>query len=78
MTSAYLSKLLAQTARTGRTDYMAHELAVLLNVTVRTAHRLILQWMDHNLVRIVGVEKVPKGRPRQIFRFVFLADESWK
>ncbi|OXS62759.1 hypothetical protein B1A99_02595 [Cohnella sp. CIP 111063] len=78
MTSAYLSKLLSQTARTGRTDYMAHELAALLNVTVRTAHRLLLQWIDHGLVRISGVEKVPKGRPRQIFRLSFLADEGWK
>ncbi|MCD9021560.1 hypothetical protein [Cohnella silvisoli] len=75
MTSVYLSKMLAQVARTGRTDYMVHELAAILDITVRSTHRLLLQWMDHDLVRIAGVEKVPKGRPRQIFRLSFLEDK---
>ncbi|WP_169081725.1 hypothetical protein [Paenibacillus sp. PL91] len=75
MTSVYLSKLLAQVARNGRTDYMVHELAAILDITVRSTHRLVLQWIDHDLVRIAGVEKVPKGRPRQIFRLSFLEDK---
>ncbi|BBH20016.1 transcriptional regulator [Paenibacillus baekrokdamisoli] len=75
MTSVYLSKLMAQVARTGRTDYMVHELAAILDITVRSTHRLVLQWMDHDLVRIAAVEKVPKGRPRQIFRLSFLEDK---
>jgi hypothetical protein len=72
MTSAYLSRLLAQAARTGKLEYQVHELAALLDITVRSCHRLLQQWVDNGLVEIVGSEKVPKGRPRQIFRFAFL------
>ncbi|AZN43877.1 hypothetical protein EJC50_23900 [Paenibacillus albus] len=76
MTSGYLSKLMAQVARTGKTDYMVHELAAILDISVRSTHRLLLQWMDHSLVAIAGVEKVPKGRPRQIFRLTFLREKA--
>ncbi|MFC5651161.1 hypothetical protein ACFPYJ_19025 [Paenibacillus solisilvae] len=76
MTSDYLSKLMAQTARTGKTDYKVHELAAILDITVRSTHRLLLQWIDHELVKVAGVEKVPKGRPRQIFRLSFLEDKA--
>ncbi|MBO2944334.1 hypothetical protein JJQ72_10180 [Paenibacillus sp. F411] len=72
MTSAYLSKLLHQRARFGKYEYKVHELAYLLDITVRSAHRLLLLWIDNGLVEISGMEKVPRGRPRQIFRFVFL------
>lgn len=72
MTSAYLSRLLHNRAKYGQTDYKVHELASLLGITVRSAHRLLLQWIDHGLVAIAGMEKVPRGRPRQIFRFTCL------
>lgn len=72
MTSAYLSKLLHNKARFGKDEYKVHELAALLDITVRSAHRLLLIWIDHELVEIAGMEKVPRGRPRQIFRFSFL------
>ncbi|WP_054954914.1 hypothetical protein [Paenibacillus dakarensis] len=72
MTSAYLSKLLNQRARFGKYEYKVHELANLLDITVRSTHRLLLHWMDNGLVEITGLEKVPRGRPRQIFRFTFL------
>lgn len=72
MTSAYLSKLLHQRARFGKYEYKVHELANLLDITVRSAHRLLLLWIDNGLVEISGLEKVPRGRPRQIFRFTFL------
>ncbi|MFC5987701.1 hypothetical protein [Marinicrinis lubricantis] len=78
MTSAYLSKLLNQMARFGKNEYMVHELAALLDITVRSAHRLLLMWMDHGLVDVSGMEKVPRGRPRQIFRFAFLEDSVSK
>ncbi|GGG19589.1 hypothetical protein [Paenibacillus abyssi] len=74
MTSAYLSKLLNNMARFGKYEYKVHELSFLLNITVRSAHRLVLLWMDNGLVEIAGMEKMPKGRPRQIFRFPFLND----
>lgn len=76
MTSAYLSKLLSYTAKHGKYEYKVHELAALLDVTVRSAHRLLLLWIDNGLVDISGMEKVPKGRPRQIYRFSFLKDKT--
>lgn len=74
MTSSYLSKLLAHMSRFGKYEYMVHELANLLEITVRSTHRLLLLWMDNGLVEISGMEKVPKGRPRQIYRFSFKDD----
>lgn len=74
MTSVYLSKLLTHRAKYGKYEYKVHELAQLLEITVRSTHRLLQNWMDHGLVDISGVEKVPRGRPRQIFRFSFLVD----
>ncbi|WP_308638062.1 hypothetical protein [Paenibacillus silvisoli] len=76
MTSGYLSRLMAQVARTGRTDYQVHELAAMLDISVRSTHRLLLQWIDHGLIAIAAVEKVPKGRPRQIYRLAFLRDKA--
>ncbi|HEY4392134.1 MAG TPA: hypothetical protein VGN02_12385, partial [Paenibacillus sp.] len=76
MTSAYLSKLLSHTAKSGKYEYSVHELAALLDITVRSAHRLLLLWIDNGLVDIAGMEKVPKGRPRQIYRFSFLKDKT--
>jgi hypothetical protein len=76
MTSTYLSKLLSHMARYGKYEYQVHELANMLKVTVRSAHRLLLLWIDNGLVEIAGMEKVPKGRPRQIYRFAFLKDKS--
>ncbi|MEF2243491.1 MULTISPECIES: hypothetical protein [unclassified Paenibacillus] len=72
MTNAYLSKLLANMARFGKYEYKVHELAALLNITVRSSHRLLQLWIDNGLVDISGMEKVPRGRPRQVFRFSFL------
>ncbi|MNM84456.1 hypothetical protein D3C81_965460 [compost metagenome] len=76
MTSAYLSRLITQMARYGKYEYTVHDLAALLEITVRSAHRLLLLWIDNGLVEISGMEKVPKGRPRQIFRFSFLVDRT--
>ncbi|MDO3409959.1 hypothetical protein QWJ34_09315 [Saccharibacillus sp. CPCC 101409] len=76
MTGAYLGKLLHHMARFEKYEYEVHELASLLNITVRSAHRLLIQWMDGGLVEIAGYEKMPRGRPRQIYRFVFLMDRS--
>ncbi|MBD2843821.1 hypothetical protein IDH44_01340 [Paenibacillus sp. IB182496] len=72
MTSAYLSRLLHHVGRTGRLEYEVHELSEVLDVTVRSTHRLVQQWTDHGLVRVAGYVKVPKGRPKQVFRLSFL------
>lgn len=73
MTATYMSKLLAQVNAHGKVEYTAQELAPILGVTVRSTHRILLQWLDAGVVEIVGVEKVAtKGRPRQIYRLSFL------
>lgn len=75
MTSVYLSKLIVDVSRRGRTRYTAQDLAALLGVTVRTVHRLLVIWLDEGLVRIAGEERsCGKGRPKQIFDMSFIAD----
>ncbi|MCZ8516906.1 hypothetical protein O9H85_32025 [Paenibacillus filicis] len=76
MTLTYLSKLSARVSRKGQTDYTAQELAAILGVTMRTVHRLLLQWIDAGLVQSVGERKSQtKGRPKQIFRLVFMGGD---
>lgn len=74
MNSVYLSRLIAHVSRTGHLDMDVHELAFILSLTIRSAHRLLVQWMDAGLVGIVGSEKVERGRPKNIYRFSFLQD----
>ncbi|MCC2685193.1 MAG: hypothetical protein K0R75_2092 [Paenibacillaceae bacterium] len=74
MNMTYLSKLILDVSRRGRTRYSAPELATLFGVTVRTVHRLLVVWMDEGLVQIVGEERGNgKGRPKQIFDLVFIS-----
>ncbi|WP_010273482.1 hypothetical protein [Paenibacillus senegalensis] len=73
MTISYLSKLAAQVARKGQLDYTAKELAFVLGVTIRSVHRFLLQWSDNGLVEIIGeLRSQSKGRPKQIYRLLFL------
>lgn len=73
LTQTYMSRIVAQLARTGKTDYNVHELASVLGVTIRSTHRLLTQWMDAGLVVVAGEERgKAKGRPKQIYRFSFL------
>jgi len=76
MSAAYMTKLMARVARHKKYDYTAQELAYTLDITTRSAHRILLKWMDANLVDIVGEEKITyKGRPRRIYRLSFIMDE---
>ncbi|MBS4208182.1 hypothetical protein [Bacillus sp. FJAT-50079] len=76
MSAAYMTRLMARVARYRKFDYTAQELASTLKITIRSAHRILLKWMDAELVEIVGEEKVThKGRPRRIYRLSFIADE---
>ncbi|WP_245552858.1 hypothetical protein [Brevibacillus massiliensis] len=73
MTASYMSKLMAQVSRLGKMEYTAQELASILGVTLRSSHRILLQWLDAELVEIVGVEKISsKGWPRQVYRLSFV------
>lgn len=76
MSAAYMTKLMARVARHKKYDYTAQELATTLNITTRSAHRILLKWMDANLVDIVGEEKITyKGRPRRIYRLTFIIED---
>ncbi|WP_318615587.1 hypothetical protein [Sporosarcina sp. YIM B06819] len=76
MSAAYMTKLMARVSRHKKIEYTAQELASTLNVTIRSANRILLKWMDAELVDIVGEEKVThKGRPRRIYRLSFIEDE---
>ncbi|WP_042462025.1 helix-turn-helix domain-containing protein [Neobacillus dielmonensis] len=77
MSAAYMTKLMARVARHKKYDYTAQELASTLTITTRSAHRILLKWMDANLVDIVGEEKITyKGRPRRIYRLSFIIDDK--
>lgn len=79
MSASYMTKLMARVARHRKIDYTAQELASTLKVTVRSAHRILLKWMDAELVEIIGEEKVThKGRPRRIYRLSFIDEDQIK
>ncbi|MGG1573074.1 hypothetical protein [Fictibacillus sp. NRS-1165] len=73
MTATYLTKMMAQIKRTERITYTAQEIAAILGLTIRSAHRILLQCLDAGLIKIVGEEKLSsKGRPRQVYAFHFI------
>ena len=54
-------------------EFTADELANMLGITVRSAHRIILKWMDAGIISVIGTEKLlSRGRPRQVFRLDFI------
>ncbi|MEK3979033.1 GTP cyclohydrolase IIa [Psychrobacillus sp. FSL K6-2836] len=77
MSASYMTKLMARVSRHKKIEYTAQELASTLNVTIRSANRILLKWTDAELVDIVGEEKVThKGRPRRIYRLSFIEEEQ--
>lgn len=77
MSAAYMTKLMARVARYKKYDYTAQELASTLNITNRSAHRILLKWMDAEIVDIVGEERItPKGRPSRIYRLTFIIEDE--
>jgi hypothetical protein len=75
MTRTYVGRLMAAAARQGRLEYNVQELSQMLGITVRSTHRLLLEWTDAGLVEVCGMEKLGRGRPRQVYRLTFLADK---
>jgi len=75
LNTAYLSRLASQIAKKGKTDYHAHELAFIFGVTTRSAHRMLMKWVDAGLAEIVGIHPSgTRGRPKQIYRLTFMED----
>ena len=65
-------KLRAILRRKNINEFTAHELANMMGITVRSAHRIILKWMDAGIISVIGTEKLlSRGRPRQVFRLDF-------
>ncbi|MFB4167199.1 hypothetical protein [Virgibacillus sp. JSM 102003] len=71
----YLRKVISILSRQKVDTFTAQELASSLGVTTRSAHRILLSWLDSNIVKIVGIEKLQsKGRPRQVYKMLLKGD----
>ncbi|WP_053074945.1 GGDEF domain-containing protein [Ornithinibacillus californiensis] len=67
----YLRKIVSIINRQNKNTFTAQELASLLGITTRSAHRILLVWLDAKIVEIVGMEKLrSKGRPRQVYKLL--------
>jgi hypothetical protein len=74
MSAIYQHKLISLIKRKRESQFTAHELAETLGITARSAHRIILKWLDAELIKIIGMEKMStRGRPRQVYQ---LADTN--
>ncbi|WP_462410473.1 GGDEF domain-containing protein [Neobacillus sp. Marseille-QA0830] len=70
MNATHLEKTIAMMKRKGHSSFTAQEMAGILGITTRSAHRIVQSWLDTGLIHVVGMEKITRrGRPRQIFAF---------
>ena len=68
MNAAHLEKTMALLRRKKVNEFTAHELASVLGITARSAHRIVLSWLDAKIIEVIGTEKISRrGRPRQVF-----------
>ncbi|MDF2068188.1 hypothetical protein [Bacillus sp. Cr_A10] len=68
MSTANMEKTMALIKRKKKNEFTAHELASVLGITPRSAHRIIQSWLDGKLIEVIGMEKISRrGRPRQVF-----------
>ncbi|WP_313893743.1 hypothetical protein [Psychrobacillus sp.] len=68
MSAANIEKTMALIKRKKKNEFTAHELASVLGITPRSAHRIVQSWLDANLIKVIGTEKISRrGRPRQVF-----------
>ncbi|MBE1554706.1 hypothetical protein [Sporosarcina limicola] len=71
MNAAHLEKTMALIRRKKTNEFTAFEMASVLGITTRSAHRIVQSWLDAEIIEIVGTEKVSRrGRPRQVFSFL--------
>lgn len=72
MTPTYISKVKSHIHRRSMEAFSARELSTILNISTRSANRILSRWLDADLVKIIGIEKVvSKGRPRQLYQLNF-------
>ena len=73
MSASYMNKIMSRVARYNQLEYTANDLADILDVTLRSANRILLKWIDAGLVSIIGEEKPTRhGRPRRVYRLNFI------
>lgn len=77
MSATYMNKIMARVSRFNQLEYTANDFADMLNITLRSANRILLKWSDVGLVSIVGEEKATRhGRPRRLYRLNFVSNEE--
>lgn len=70
MTAVHMDRLKAFLSRKEAKHFTANDFASVSDITLRSAHRILLKWQDANLVVIAGQEKTSfKGRPKVIYAF---------
>lgn len=68
ISAVYLEKIVDRIQQSDIKTFSAQDLAELLEISLRSANRIILRATDVNLMRVVGEEKLSqKGRPRRIY-----------
>lgn len=77
MSASYMNKIMSRVARYNQIEYTANDLSEILDVTLRSANRILLKWNDAGLVSIIGEEKPTRhGRPRRVYRLNFVSNPT--
>ena len=71
MGTAYISKLMALIQLRGSNVFDVTELADCLDITVRSAHRIMHKLLDADLAVICGKESSGAGRPKNLVKLTF-------
>ena len=76
MSGAYIAKLMALIQLRGDAEFDVKELADCLNITVRSAHRIIRKLLEQGYASVCGKESSGAGRPKTLVRLHFNRQES--
>ncbi|KOP71940.1 hypothetical protein AN957_24500 [Cytobacillus solani] len=69
--AVHLEKALAMIKRNRLNEFTAQDVANMLGITIRSAHRILQAWLDIHIVEVAGTEKLTtRGRPRQVFSII--------
>ena len=71
MSGAYIAKLMALIQLRGDAEFDVKELADCLNITVRSAHRIIRKLLEQGYASVCGKESSGAGRPKTLVRLHF-------
>lgn len=65
----YLAKIRALTVKTGKETFDAHELALCLDISERSARRILKKFLDSGHARLTGKETASQvGRPKNLIK----------